>query len=287
MKGSITRMGAVLCAILVASSSSIWREATEAFDAAEFEKAVPLLRAVLYPPQLPANDMKRARLLLTQALFFSGLKDDAKREARSLLKQAPTIKVDLTNAAPDFVQFFNALRDKEKPAPPPTVVHRAAPELELKVSNPRQTEPPLATAPPAPTPASAPMVVTHDQAVTPVRSAGAPWYLKMLPLGVGQFANHDLVGGGVFLSAEVVLIGSNVILSVYNAGQRRAGAYPHTSAYPALYVLQVVSAAAAYGTLVVGLIDAFVWSPARGTAHLSMALAPLDCGMSATISGVF
>jgi hypothetical protein len=98
----------------------------------------------------------------------------------------------------------------------------------------------------------------------------APWYLKVLPFGIGQFANRDVAGGAAFLAVEAGLGAANIALAVANRMRRLPTGFPNTPGSEALYWAQQVTAAAFYATLIIGLVDAFAWSPARGGAGMAL-----------------
>ena len=268
-------------------------QALSLVEAARFEQAVPLLRELLAPPVVKGNDLRAARIAYAQALFYTGQKKQARAELKLLFKKFPAASIDETAIAPDFVELFNEIRANEirggdaRPDPSPPAKHKQAerpskPEPQARVDAaatkpvvaPDKPEPaaePGAATPSAPKEiAVAPATIDADAqpiAITSQTHKPAPWYLKMLPFGVGQFANKDYAVGGVLLALELGLLATNIAMIVLNrAAQNADGSYqPGTS--PALYVAQQVSAGGLYLTLGFGLLDAFLWSPGRGEAR--------------------
>ena len=269
------------------------QRANEAFRRTEFEQAIPLFRELLNPPLLTPSKIAQARMRLAESLFFTQHQSEAKRELHVLLANEPSAKTD-ASVPPDFADFFAATKHdyfasapaKKKPkldtkVEPTIVVTSPAPLV-------ADTPAPLVAKPeprPESRPTTAPPTTAPPVVAPPVAADlwhGAPWYLKIIPFGGGQFANHDAAGGGVFLALEVAFLATNIATTIINDKERSTyGGFRHTQPYPALYGVQLGSAVATYATLVVGLIDAFVWSPTRGARHVHATVAPTADGHGA------
>jgi hypothetical protein len=242
-------------------------EAVKLVDDTRFEEAIPRLKALVYAKGLSRADLNRGREALARSYFYTQQTTLARDQLTLLFRSARNYKVD-RNLPPDYLEFFDTVAaEANRPIRSPTKVEKNEPTAE----EPR-------AAPAKPEQSSAPIAApTTTARVEP----GAPWYLKILPFGGGQFANHDPVGGGVFLGLEVALLGANIALLVANNGLiAKDGSYPHKSQSLPLYVSQQVTAAAFYATLAIGLIDAFVWSPSRGASRAAVSVAPGGAGFA-------
>lgn len=246
-----------------------------------FDDAIVLLKDLLYPARVKGKELKNARAALAQAYFHTGKLELARHELQLLLKTFPTTKPDADLLPPDFFAFFSAERDAiigKKQAK--TASQRDAPPATPQKAPPAET-PTTAVSAAASAPSSAPTTIVVVPATakseSPTHSSSAPisietvytpapWYLKILPLGIGQFANGDPAGGAGWLVSELVLIGANIGLAAFNETQFRNG-YPRTELYPALYWAQLGSAIGAYVLGAFGVLDAFLWSPGRARAR--------------------
>lgn len=118
----------------------------------------------------------------------------------------------------------------------------------------------------------------------PNAPVGAPWYLKIIPFGVGHFANGDPVAGGVFLGIELAALGAHVAVAVTNQSSLgRDGGYP--AGRKPLYYAQNVTVGVLAAACIVDVVDAFVWSDARAKRRLSVALNPVTPGI--LVAGTF
>jgi len=274
----------------------MFKHANEAFRRTEFELAIDLYRNLLNPPLLPPAKIQQTRMRLAESLFFTQHQDEAKREVSALLRINPNAKTD-ASVPPDFAEFFasakrdllaNAAKKKVPTAKPePTVVVTQSPPPQAPSPAPIVAVPVAV----APAPASQATALAPKQGMErqPMWHA-APWYLKIIPFGGGQLANHDPVGGGVFLGLEVAFLATNIVTTLMNDKERATyGGFRHSQPYPALYDVQLGSAIALYATLAVGLVDAFVWSPGRGErrAHVSVAPTADGRGAAAALSASF
>ena len=281
-----------------AASADSLADGLQAFKKTYFEEAIPLLREALADTTIAEKDRREAHLALAQSLYFTDQHAAAKHQLQQLLKESPSSKPSAA-MSPEFQEFFAAVRDEiAKAAPSAPVVKKKPPSLPPPPTTSRvepapariPDAPPVPAAEPVraaePVPAPAPTV----QAAPPtVGYQPAPWYLKVIPFGVGQFCNRDPIGGSVFLGLELAAVGANVGLSIVNATKRLPnGNYPANAGYPGLYIAQHVTAATAWAIGIVGVIDAFVWSPGRGEARAAASqevLVPVTGGGLATWSG--
>ena len=84
-------------------------------------------------------------------------------------------------------------------------------------------------------------------------------------------ADADPVGGSLFLTAELGLIGANVALAVLDSNARAQDASAPTAQLERditiSYAVRTASGIAAIVMGAFGILDAFVWSPGRGEAR--------------------
>lgn len=240
---------------------------------AQFEAAIPALEELLYPLRIAKDEVARARFALAQAYYFTEHTEKARRELQLLFKKNPSFHTNAKAFPPDFISFYEQTRSESAEDKPHVRVMASpsAPAQAPTVSAPQSRPPPRTQSQPATQASPAP------RAVSPVMvhatSPSASWYLKLIPFGVGQFVNHDPLGGGVFLGLGIVTIGANIALSIYNGSKRLpSGDYPMNAGYPALYIMQDVTAGAAITVAIIGIVDAFMWSPARAAARHEPAL---------------
>ena len=234
---------------------------------AHFEEALPFLEDVLYPtPRLRGSELKTARFALVQALFFTGKTRAAEREVRALLRIAPAFKLNSSQHAPELIEFFEAIRRRVDSRPvrrEPATGDTQAVDMPPAASQPAIETPASAEATDVvPLSASAPVQLAAPLAPAPRRQA--PWYLKVLPFGVGQFANGDPKIGALFLSLGASFLAANIALYAVNLQRRQPdGGFPRETLSVALYWMQQASGVALYSILIAGVLDAFLGSPQR------------------------
>ncbi len=289
-------MAPLLCVLLVSGATHSSGDAAARFDAAislvestRFEDAIPKLRVLIYPPSLPAAKLKRARLALAQALFHTQQFDAARLELGYLFKTAPGYRIDSRDMAPDFVAFFESVRDSSGGKKRVAAAKPAEPETE----KPTQVVIVQPAPAPASTPAPQPIAAVGPRTVATTTVAvdtwhPAPWYLAIIPFGGGQFAQHDIVAGSIFLVLEAALLGTNIAFAVINSKRVLSdGGFQLGSQSEIYYYTQQVSAGALYGTLIIGLLDGLLWSPKR-MAAVHVTAGPVGAsGAGAGVSGAF
>lgn len=271
-------------------------------EAARFEQAISPLRKALGSGVLSAAEQKRGRLALAQSLFYASKPAPARTELKLWLKQFPNDQLDEAMYPPDFVAFFKGVHDEvekqRRTEVRPAEVKRSEPVKSEPKVDPAHTEPNVVeprmpetkVSPPKPAEPSAVTAEPKSLVVdTPSTSppGSAPWYLKILPFGVGQFANGDTFGGGIWLGVELALLAGHVSIAVYNQTSLGPdGGYPAGTQSRVLYVAQNVSAGLLIATCVMGVVDAFVWSPDRAArAHVAVGFNPINPGV--VVAGTF
>lgn len=189
-----------------------------------------------------------------------------------------------------------------KPLPPSQATASTAPPAgDAPMTSSSPTPPPRPkpdTQPQAPSTATAPAATAPREQVViaaPDYAEGTPRVVEMqqprgegraarphlqwIPFGGGQFSNGDNLGGAAFLVVEAGLLAANISLAVLNLSRRQPdGGYPRDALSLGMYWSQQATAAALCATLVIGLLDGYLWSPQRG--DVSVALAPNGSGLS-------
>jgi hypothetical protein len=225
-------MVALACMFLFASKPTTTLEkGVSLVEHSRFEQAIPVLKSLLYPPQIGGADAIRARVALARAYFYERQIDACKAELATLFEVAPSTNIDPFLSPPDWLQFFEG---QKKAAPPPAIVVAPAPRVV----------------------ASAPIAVAAPVSLP-------PWYVRGLPLGIGHFAASDLGVGILFLSLEVALIAANVGLAFVNQGRVNAAGWVNDPMSLPLYVAQFATAGAFYLTLGLDMIDGIAFLPRR------------------------
>jgi hypothetical protein len=232
-------MGLLLCVLLQSSAAKKTevplQTALALVEDSRFEKAIPALRTLLSGGALSATEARTARVALAKALFYTNRLAEGQAELRRLFTDSPDAEIDAIDFAPDFLQFFQNERKAWSAERPKTVV----------------------VAVPASAPASVSVVVPP-----PPRPAPHP-IVKLIPFGVGQFAGGDAGAGAVFCAIEVALLATNLSTFALNRTRFANSVYQRDAAAPWLYWTEQVSGGLFYATLLLGVLDAFLWSPQR------------------------
>ncbi len=115
---------------------------------------------------------------------------------------------------------------------------------------------PVPQAPPPPrviAPATQPIVV---QTVPRPRVHPA---VALLPLGIGQFAEHRYVAGSLFLSAEILLLAANITTGILFFNDRApVGSFYHPQTASTLQIVNLAALAALVLTVAGGAVDGLV-----------------------------
>ena len=255
--------------LAAAPAPDAFGKAQEAYDNYDFAPAAQQYRKALAGGTLDPVRASLARLRLGFSLFISQNRPSAEAAIADLLDKDPTFALERRGVHPDLLKFYDAEYEKWRRAHPVAQTVVPVPPQDVPRKEPPRVDPP-------------PTLVVHDE------YRPAPWPLRLLPLGVGQFANGDPVGGGVWLSVELALVGLNVVSAIEHnslCDANQANCRDLGTARTWFY-LQDVSAALIVATAVAGVIDAFVWSPARGASryHAHLALTPIRGGGAAALA---
>ncbi|MCC6810566.1 MAG: hypothetical protein IT381_24260 [Deltaproteobacteria bacterium] len=235
-----------------------------AYDDYEFDKAAAYFQDALKAGIADGRTREQTLLYLAFTLFGLQKNSEAKAQLRSLFKANPGYVLDQKGLLPELARFFEheqAAYQKELEAEKAVLESHGKPKVVVTV--------PVETLPTEP----AKPVVTSD--VVPLYQSAHP-AVKLLPFGIGQFANGDPVGGSLFLVGELLLIGANVASAVLDTQARATYASAPTAELERqiwmFYGLRTASGAAAIVLGAVGILDAFLWSPTRGRARYERGL---------------
>ena len=257
-------------------AETLLKKAKASYDDYEFDKA-----AAYYEDGLRAgvtDQGKREQALLYYAFSLFGLerKADASTQLRELFTLNPGYTLDRKGLHPSLLKFYDderaaAIQATAKASPP--------------VKAPEKTGETPKTITVVPT-ESTPSVVTTK--IAPPYQSAHP-VVKLLPLGIGQFANGEPLGGSLFLVVELGLIGANVAFAVLDENARAQLARQGSEAtaqqqadITLFYAMRTASGVAAILVGAFGILDAFLWSPERGEARhkkrFSFMIAPTPSG---------
>lgn len=201
-----------------AAPVSEWEEAINAFKYQDFDTAIPRLRKLIYPKsRLDRQREWRAREYLAAALWWSGKKQPSLDEFTALLVRNPQARLDPAYYPPQMIKDFAQLR-----------ANLVRLGVIKKGQKPISSKPKIQRQPPAAA-------------------------LMFFPLGVGQFANREMLKGSLFLGSELALGGASTALYLFN---RDLGVQGQQN--DATRVWQVTTGAMFWGVVAWGVIDAVV-----------------------------
>lgn len=260
--------------IAAAPAADTFGKAQTAYDNYEFAPAAQLYRKAIASGQLDPHRTAQARLRLGFSLFIAQDRAGAEIALADLFDHEPAFILERRGVHPDLLKFYDSQHEKWLSAHVPPV-------------------------PPHVTPAPLPPTIHADPPTAPVQTEGyrpAPWPVRLIPLGVGQFANGDPVGGGIWLGAELALIGLNIVSSLehFSRCDGNQSNCRELNTARAWFYVQDVSAGLLIATAVLGVVDALVWSPKRGekryatrAANARLSLAPIPGGGAAAVAFSF
>ncbi len=188
---------------------------------------------------------QKARLMLAFSYYITQHEKEASVELDRLFRENSDYPLDRDATHPDMLRFYDSERARYLASLKP-------------VSEPSVASKPIVVAP-------RPAETIGDRHV----------WVRIFPAGIGHFLNHDYAGGAAFLSLEAALLATNLTMFGLREGLRadpthyRAGTQSSVNTYT---IVMNVAAFAALALVVIDVIDAFVWSPARGRASLAKSL---------------
>lgn len=195
------------------------KQAKETYDFGDYAKAIKLLEPLLYPSSQfsEEEDEALAHKLLGASYFLTGDRDGARREFEAFLQLRPDESLDLFKFPPEMRALFDGVR--REIAEGKAILQRAATEKLFAGGV-----------------VTGSALLAREEALTPrfyavVVEERSP-ALSFVPV-VGQLQNKDYDRAVLFLSAELLTVGSAVGTFLYL--QRFTGAPdPQTGAVPCL-----------------------------------------------------
>jgi hypothetical protein len=162
-----------------------------AFGRAEYQRAIEILRPLVYPEQLldSEGELVQAHRMLGVAYLFENKPEEARREFEKLLRLRPDYRFDPLLDPVRVVDFFNAVLkevQKEKKEVTERVDQRR--ERERLLAEKRERDLARLRMPP-----------------TVVRYERHSFVVNFVPFGAGQFQNGHRRKGWFFFGAEAVL----------------------------------------------------------------------------------
>lgn len=248
-------MLALLLLVTAPTTDKKMADAEKVYDDGQFARAAKLFEAVLAANPPSSKMRQNARLLLGFSRYWAGDGDRARAVLRELLRENPDFPVDPSLHHPELVKLFEGERKayQDSIAPPPVPASAPAPKQDVVAK---------------------PVV----EAAAEIKTTGDRYPgLRILPLGIGQFVNHDRVGGAIFLSLELALVAANVTAAIIDYRLEVAPGEFLPGALEARWV-QNITGITAVVVAVIGIIDAFVWSPARGRTSLASERTAINLG---------
>ncbi len=196
-----------------------WEEAVNAFRYQDFDQAIPKFRSLLYPkPRIDETRAWRAREYLAASLWWSQKRKAADDEFTALLVRNPGAKLDPAYYPPQMLKDLEKLRSNLIRL---GVIKRGV------VRKPR---------------------AKSQGEIQPPAMA-----LTLFPFGVGQFANRQMLKGGLFMGSQLALASASAILYVYNRDMARQGQRSTSAA-----VGQVTTGGLFWGLVFWGITDALL-----------------------------
>ena len=230
------------------TATASWQDrlalAERTYDDYRYTDAIPMFTALLADPSFTDGPARqKARALLAFSYYISQKEPEAAAELDRLFRENVDYPLDRDATHPDVLKFY----DNER--------NRYVASLNTKPVEVQKTEARKAEAP-----ANETIGDRHK-------------WVRIFPGGIGHFLNHDYAGGAAFLALEVALGGTNLAMALLREGLKAPdGKYRQgTNPSPYQWVMNV-AALTAFVVIIIDVIDAFVWSPARGRESLQKSL---------------
>ena len=215
------------CPPALATAEDDLSAAEAVYYAGQYEDAVFLMEELSRRPGV-SREVKLSALKYTAFCYFLlGSKPQAKAAWRRLLDLDPSFRLDSLEDPPRFVEFFNQLDEGDEPAAAPEPVTKR-----VKVAAPEEPSP---------------------------RGCGVA--LCLIPFGVGQMANDNVVKGAIFAGLETLFLGLNIGFYFQNQSElnRNNGAFVDRERANTRSMLQNVFFGMFLTSVAVGIVDAFVF----------------------------
>lgn len=280
--GVMTLIAAVLL-LAAPPTKARFADVERAYDNYRFDDAIVKGRSLLDDPHFTDGPSRqKLRALIAFSYYITQREAEASKELERLFRENVDYAIDRKRTHPDMLRFFDSEHARylaslqAKPAPP-----ASTPSANAAPADAAPAEPPRALAPePQPGPERA--IVAAPQTIGDRHK-----WLRIFPGGIGHFVNHDFGAGAAFLSLEAALVGANITCALLREQLRASNGKFRPGTNPLAYSIAMnVTALAAITLAVIEIVDAFVWSPARGRATLQEKLAT-DLGPLGTYRWVF
>lgn len=200
--------GSTALAAPAVSPSVEFERGRTAFSRAEYQRAIEILRRLLYPESRleSEGEIVQAHRMLGVAYLFEGKPAEAKREFRKLLELRPDYRFDPLLDPPRVVDFFNGVLKEEEEEIAALEAKRMKREAELAARRAREAE-----------------RLRLERAAV-IRYQRNSYVVNFIPFGAGQFQNGQRRKGWVFAGVEAGL--AAVSLSAFSANFAMFGFTP-------------------------------------------------------------
>lgn len=182
------------------SPSEEFERGKTAFGRGEYQRAVEVLRPLLYPDvRLESEgEVVQAHRMLGVAHLFEGQPNEARHEFRKLLELRPDYRFDPLLDPPRVVDFFNQVLRQEEEEISTLEARRKKRDAELALRREREAA-----------------RLREEQAVV-TRVKVHSFAVNFIPFGAGQFQNGQRGKAWTFLGAEALLGGASLAAFVTN-----------------------------------------------------------------------
>jgi hypothetical protein len=166
-------------------------QAIELYYQNDYKRALPIIDELLKKPDLPVA--MRIESLKYQAiiLYLLSLYGQARASWLVLLSIKPDIEISSRDFSPELIAFFQRITVPEKKQEPKAA--DAKPAVATTVA-----EKPTADG------------NTGVTLIAPKKISGGAVVVRLLPFGIGQFANHKVAKGVLFLALDALFLGLNI-----------------------------------------------------------------------------
>jgi pyruvate/2-oxoglutarate dehydrogenase complex dihydrolipoamide acyltransferase (E2) component len=271
------------------------------FYRSEYQEVLPLVHELRSSGKLNPKQQVEVIQYQAFVLYLLSLSAEAKAAWLDLLAIDPKYRLNPDDVSPEFITFFNAIElPSAEPAPAAPEPPAAAPESEPEASKPQAPEPeaskPTTAAAEEPaTPAAGTKdgsggegetpakdtdtevlhasdgntdtvaaaepnaALSTDAPPEPVRGCGI--FLCLVPFGVGQFANDQVVKGILFAGLEAAALAINLGMYWDRYGELtgNGGRFNDPSSADAKLTTQRVTFVSFFALMVIGVGDAFLF----------------------------
>jgi tetratricopeptide (TPR) repeat protein len=211
-------------------------EARDAFNAGDYERAIPLFNYLLYPDVRLADkdDIVEAHVFLGAAYFETGSVDDARRELEDALRLDENVEMLDIIFSPEAIRFFTQVR-----------------AVFLERARQMQARKELADAEELLRQRLKDMIVIERR----------PYFINFVPFGAGQFNNKQNKKGVLALASQGAICGTSATLwSIQVAKYGFNGKVPRdeVNAVRTMQKWQIAAGVACFVLMGAGVADALI-----------------------------